>query len=114
MGVEVKLDTAGLDALLASWDAGAQHLLDSVAHDILTDAQGRAPVRTGYLRSTGHIEPGDDRNSRYIVFDAPYAIFVEFGTRHMHPQAFLLPAVEHHRSGFEQHIRELFGSFVEH
>src|SRR5690242_11392321 len=96
MGVEVTLDRRGLDALLAHWDDGIGALLDKVANDVLSDALHTVPVRTGNLKNSGQVEPGDDKYSRYIHFHANYAAYVEFGTRHMRPQPYLTPAVEHH------------------
>ena len=113
MSVTVTLDTHHLDALLAGWDVGVAHLLDKVANDVLKDAQDKAPVKTGYLKNSGHIEAGDDKYSRYVVFSASYSIFVEFGTRFMHAQPFLTPAVEHHRRSFQDDFSALFGSLVE-
>jgi len=63
-----------------------------LASDIVADAKGFAPVRTGRLRESvyGHV-------SRDLVLkvgaSAPYAKFVEFGTSRMAPRAFLSTAL---------------------
>lgn len=62
----------------------------ALAGDILADAQGKAPVRTGALRSSGFAD-GDD--SEYTIgFEVEYAPYVELGTSHMDAQPFLTPA----------------------
>lgn len=101
MGVSVTLNRAGLDALLAAWDTEIGHILDDTAAAILKDAQDKAPVKTGYMRDSGVVEPGADRWSRVIHFTAPYSAFIELGTRRMSARAYLLPAVEHHRAPFQ-------------
>ncbi len=107
MGVEVSIDTRGLDALLAGWDDGVERVVEKVAYDVLADAQRRAPVRTGYLRNSGQVEPAEDRFSRYIHFRAGYAAYVEYGTRRMRPQPYLTPAVERHRRTLQEDFRAL-------
>jgi len=69
-------------------------LTDKVRETVLEIARGNAPVDTGNLRDSGHIE-GD-----MVVFDAEnaiggqYAAAVEFGTRYTPAQPFLTPAAE--------------------
>lgn len=113
MGVQVTLNTGPLDALLAGWGDGVGKLLDTIANDVLAEAQGIAPVRTGNLRNSGRVEPGDDQYSRYVHFTAEYAAYVEFGTRFMSARPFLTPAVEHHRRSFQDGFSALIGSLVE-
>lgn len=117
MGVEVTLDTRGLDALLARWDDGVAALLDKVANDVLHDAQQNirhnGQIRTGNMLNSGVVEPGDDKNSRYIHFRANYAAYPELGTRYFAGKPYLMPAVEHNRASFQDNISALFGSLVE-
>jgi HK97 gp10 family phage protein len=67
------------------------------AEEALAVMQQIAPVRTGALRRSGHIEDGAE--STDIVFDPrgpkgeSYAGYVEKGTRYMEAQPFMLPAV---------------------
>lgn len=101
MSVEVTLNTRGLDALLAHWDDAIEHIVESVAYNVLSDAQGRAPVKTGYLRNSGRVEPAEDRFSRYVHFAANYALYVHEGTRFMTGRPFLRQAIEHQRGSFQ-------------
>src|SRR5260221_422585 len=89
-------------------------------------AQGNAPVRTGFLRSSiyrvtsegstyGEAQspptddvyllpegPGvSDPYTGYVGVGANYGIFIELGTRYMGAQPFFYPAMEEGRSRFE-------------
>ncbi len=113
MAVDVTLDIRGLDALLAGWDDGVGHLLDKVAFDVLAEAQERAPKKTGYMANSGHVAPGDDKWSRYIIFSANYSLYVHEGTRHMMGRPYLRQSVEHHRNDLQDNFSAFFGSLVE-
>jgi hypothetical protein len=102
MGVVVTLNTGPLDALIGGWDDEIGKLLDTTANDVLAEAVQRAPKKTGYMASTGHVEPGDDKYSRYVVFSANYSIFVHEGTRFMAARPFLRQSVEHHRLPYQE------------
>lgn len=56
-------------------------------------ARELVPVRTGKLRdSIGFIYRQSDRTVQ-LYADAPYALFIEFGTYRTHAQPFLRPAI---------------------
>ncbi len=56
-------------------------------------AQALVPVRTGHLKSSiGYIYRQSDHTLQ-LYADAMYAIFVEYGTRHMRPQPYIRPAL---------------------
>jgi len=70
----------------------ATELLFRLARAVRDDAKRIVPVRTGRLRaSIGISDPGRDR----VVVDAtaPYAGYVELGTRYMKAQPYLRPAL---------------------
>jgi len=117
MSVTVTLDTKGLDALLSHWDEGVAHILDTTANDILHDAQENIhrnnQIRTGKMLNSGQVEPGEDQYSRYIHFTAEYSAYPELGTRYFAGKPYLLPAVEHRRSGLQDNFSAFFGSLVE-
>lgn len=76
-------------------------------------AKGYCPVDTGTLRRSIHteVQPGSlDRVSALVGPDAPYGIYIEYGTRRMRAQPFLRPAVDHHgreaADVVRAHIRE--------
>ena len=59
---------------------------------LLKRAQENAPVRTGELRDSGHID-GDA-----VVFSAGHARFVEFGTSRMAARPFLRRAIDENQN----------------
>lgn len=76
--------------------------LASWAADVKAEAQRLVPVRTGYLRSTIYAEVRD-----WVVMigaEATYALFVEFGTRHMRAQPYLWPALQEYLPELEEMI----------
>ena len=79
-----QLDEVGLQFTTEDLVPGAQV--------ILTYAQDLCPVDTGFLRDSGHLSPESDDVA--IIFDAPYASYVEFGTYKMEAQPFLRPALD--------------------
>ena len=78
-----------------SMKALVQQRLEELAESIKETAQRMAPVRTGYLRSTIFTEAAEW--TVRVGASAPYAAYVEYGTRFMHGRHFLSQAVEMHR-----------------
>ncbi len=94
----VRLNLKPLQQLRRELEPRAQALIDKVSFDVQSDAQDRAPVRTGFLKSTIHVEVGRLLNK--VAVGAEYAIYQEFGTRFMAAHPFLVPALERHRKAF--------------
>jgi HK97 gp10 family phage protein len=77
----------------------------NVAQDILATANTLVPVRTGYLKSTLAVEqPSNFQLS--VKATAPYAYYIEFGTRKMSPRLFLTNSVYQHLPEFGPAIEE--------
>lgn len=74
--------------------------LTSWAAVVVASAQSKAPVRTGFLRSSIYVKV----QGWVAQFGAlaTYAIFVENGTRKMRAQPFLFPAVQAGLPALEQ------------
>lgn len=87
----------GLGKLLAELDKLKNLDIAKIAsaggYVILGEAQRNAPVKTGYLRSTGYVEPIQDQGCE-IGFSADYAFYPEYGTANMKAQPYLRPAVD--------------------
>lgn len=66
-------------------------------------ARSRAPVRTGRLR--GSIQTLTASAESKVQVTAPYAGYVEFGTRRMRAQPFLRPSVQEVQHLFPQLFR---------
>lgn len=73
-------------------DAQAREMLGDLADTVLAHAQGNAPKVTGELVRSMAIEFIAPLTFRIGAY-APYAHFVELGTRYMRPQPFLRPAL---------------------
>jgi HK97 gp10 family phage protein len=72
--------------------------IGDIARRVRDDAAARSPVQTGRLQSSWQVvehEPG----MRQVINTAPYARFVEYGTKYDAAQPMLGPAVAHARSG---------------
>ena len=95
MSIKVDLSLRRLRRVLsgspAAIDRGAKAYADAVA-DL---AQQLAPVDTGALRESIHVEAGDQAGAYRVVAGVPYAVHVEFGTHKAAAQPFLTPAVQH-------------------
>jgi len=52
--------------------------LDDIADDIFALSQGYVPVDEGMLKKSGHVER--KFMNKWVVYDAPYAEYVEYGT----------------------------------
>lgn len=78
---------ACLNALASSAALAARTAANTAAARTARSARALAPVRTGYLRST--IGARDN----IVTVSAPYAPYVELGTRFMAARPFLRPAL---------------------
>jgi HK97 gp10 family phage protein len=67
--------------------------LDEVANNISDDAKTNAPVKTGALRDSIHVEDSTDVDAKLIGSDLKYARFIEMGTRKISPRAYLRKAL---------------------
>jgi HK97 gp10 family phage protein len=96
MASKVDINTALLKKMVQKV---ADEYMLKLSLEIVDEAKRIVPVDTGRLQNaigiksarTGKIEVGTDDT-------APYAMFVEFGTKNMPPQPFMRPAVQIVRS----------------
>lgn len=93
MSVVTRLELTRLSELRAELKPRAEAILAETAFAIQADAQLRAPVDTGALRSGIEAEKVGDL--AWQVHDAvDYGLHVELGTSRMRAQPFMVPAVE--------------------
>jgi HK97 gp10 family phage protein len=105
-GIEIVLDTRGLQQLLGSMDDRAEKVLDVAARNIERGAKEFAPVDTGALKNSIHVEkPGP--LERIVGDGVNYGIYQEYGTSRMPAQPWLTPAVEKERGQLEAAWKEL-------
>jgi HK97 gp10 family phage protein len=118
MAFEVQLDVKGVkefQAKMRSLDSAMQrHVhrkLVSLGADIATEARRLAPMRTGRLRSS--IFSRVRQWMLVVGATAPYAWFVEFGTRYMEPRKFLWRAIQCYLPQLKTIIGEAVGQSIE-
>jgi HK97 gp10 family phage protein len=118
MSVEMQVDIYGIPELrfkLDRLDQSMRGLVDQAlqfeVQAMQTRGQSLAPKRTGYLASTIFAQKVGE-----WVFSlgarAPYAMFVEFGTRRMKPRRFLSRALELGMPGLVQHVNHAIQNAV--
>jgi HK97 gp10 family phage protein len=97
--MEVACDVSGIietQAAFLKLDSGLQSQVNTFlsiwAVQVRELAMQLVPVRTGYLRST--IKAEVKNWVATVGADATYAYFVEFGTRYIKAQPYLVPALE--------------------
>lgn len=73
MGVEIEINTPGLDALSDRLQSGLPGAMEQAAEALATRARDAAPVDTGELRDS--IEARSDGTSAEVVATAPHAAF---------------------------------------
>ena len=74
---------------------GLEHVPLAGGRMIAQNAQKKAPVDTGYLKSKIRARAG--KKSVVVESPAPYSVHVEFGTWKMAAQPFMRPAIDEHR-----------------
>jgi|GEM_PF-1714364 phage protein, HK97 gp10 family len=95
MSVSVKLSLTRLRRVIKGERAALDRASKAYAEAVSDLAQQLAPVDTGELRASIHVEAGDVQGSHKVVASVPYAVFVEFGTHTAAAQPFLTPAWRH-------------------
>jgi HK97 gp10 family phage protein len=78
--------------------------LDEAGNEIVIYAQQIVPVRTGFLRSTITYTVAD--GTLTVMATAPYAAYVEFGTRRMRAKPYIRPAIDAYMRLIESSITE--------
>ena len=71
----------------------AEQIVEKAALDVEAQAKLRAPVDTGLLRNSIHVQPISPLE-RDVTSPVHYSVYQEFGTRHMAAQPYMTPAAE--------------------
>jgi len=117
MSIEVQVNLSNfnvwgscLECLCEQYPEAVGQAMVNVAGNILATANVLVPVRTGFLKSTLAVEQPSNFQLK-VKATAPYAYYVEFGTRKMSARLFLTNSVNQHLSEFvpeiEQQIKDL-------
>ena len=110
-GLEKLLRT--LERVPKELEGDVEGILQAVGQTIEGDAKQKAPIYTGKLRQSIKSERIDNKTYRIRANAtglAPYAIFVEFGTRFMRARPFLFPAFFSGRQRFTKALEKLLGN----
>ena len=98
------------DCLCEQYPEAVGLAMRNVALNILATANTLVPVRTGYLKSTLTVEQPSNFQLK-VKATAPYAYYVEFGTKKMSARLYLTNSVNLHLPEFapeiEQQIQDL-------
>jgi len=118
VSVEMQIDARGIPELQHKLDCLDQNVrgyvddaLSSEVAAIETQARSLSPKRTGYLTRTIFAE----RVGEWVFglgARAPYALFVEFGTRFIRPRRFLSRALELSMPGLVQRVNRAIGDAI--
>jgi HK97 gp10 family phage protein len=123
MSIEIKLEEKGIEELKTKMERldhniwrNVHQQLRKLGADMKNMAQQIVPVKTGRLRASIYAKVQEWRLR--VGATAPYAVFVEFGTRYMRGRRFLSQTIETYRPrlveiikrGIDNAIHEAGGS----
>lgn len=98
--------SGGLNGLVERFPEGAGALPYRFATRVRRYVRAKAPVRTGYLKSSVNRTLVGPRAHRVTV-GAHYGIYVNYGTRYMRAQPFWEPAIRQARMDLRKDMRKL-------
>ena len=100
--MSVKGDLIKYGDAMKGVDAGIEKALQKICAKTVAQAKQLAPVDKGLLKGSltystskkkGELESKPKKGEAYVGTNVEYAVYQEFGTRHIAPQPFLRPAV---------------------
>jgi HK97 gp10 family phage protein len=95
-----------LEALAQQLRGNLDKAVQAVAEQAIGEVMVRAPVDTGALKASIHVEPKTTDNERTVADGVNYGIYQEFGTVKMAARPFMLPGVLAAAEGFKDAIGE--------
>ncbi len=95
-----------LESLLRHCQGNLDKAVHAVAEQAVAEVMMRAPVDTGALRASIHVEPKTADGERTVADGVAYGIYNEFGTVKMPARPFMLPGVLAASKGFAAAVSE--------
>lgn len=84
----------------------AESLVEKTAQDLVAGMQVRAPVDTGFLKSSIQAQKVGAAHWQ-VTIGADYGVYVEFGTRFTQAQPYFYPAIAEVSPAFLQAMRRI-------
>lgn len=109
MSVTLNVSLTGtnkLGSIALGMEGKAAEIIQKTAFDLQSRAQLYAPVDTGNLRASIQAKEVTKLHWQVIV-GAEYGAYVEFGTRFMAAQPYLIPAADQVRDSFIQAMKRV-------
>jgi Bacteriophage HK97-gp10, putative tail-component len=107
VGLEVTGELQGFSAAMTGYvekfPSTVSGAMKDVAERVLETSNVLVPVRTGFLKSTLGYRQDSPLQVTFFAM-APYAPFVEFGTRRMSARLFLTRSIQQHQAEFPQMV----------
>jgi HK97 gp10 family phage protein len=95
--------TAAIQGLIEDYPEAVGAALMRVAERVLETSNVLVPVRTGFLKSSMGVR--QDSNFQVTFYaQAPYAVYVEFGTSRMSARLFMTRSLQQHQEEFPQEV----------
>lgn len=106
VNIEVTVEqglTLALQELIEQYPEAVGAALMRIAERVLDTSNVLVPVRTGFLKSSMNVR--QQGNFQVVFFaNAPYAAYVEFGTKRMSARLFMTKALEQHKEEFPREV----------
>lgn len=98
-----------LQTLAADMAHEAQPRVTAAAEQAAAHMRARAPYDTGRLRASIVVQPetrGPNAASTRLTVRAPYAVYLEYGTRYMRPRSLFIPILNASRRAMLEDISQ--------
>lgn len=107
VNIEVSIEqglTVALQQLIEQYPEAVGAALMQIGERVLNTSDTLVPVRTGFLKSSMGVRQ-DSHFQITFYAGAPYAGFVEFGTKRMAARLFMTRAIEQHKEEFPREVQ---------
>lgn len=109
---EIRVLAADLSRAGPRAEAQARQIVPRFGAALTNLMQAKAPVDTGFLRASIHGVVGNGGLSYTASASAEYAVFLEYGTSRMPPQAFINPSADEIEEPFSAAIERIGGEML--